>query len=85
MNTTDLIAQIKGTAQKAEQAGQKVSIDNMLPTVSVVRGDDDEYFFQEHEAQDLIDRCEKLISDLGEDAEQSLSVEEVILHQAQGW
>jgi hypothetical protein len=50
-----------------------------------VRGEDDEFFYQEHAATELIDQAKQVISDLGEEAEVALEVEDVLLYQAQSW
>lgn len=80
-----LIQQIIEIAAAARNEGQSVRIDNMLPSVDVVRGEDDEYFFQEHSATEVIAQAKQIISDLGEEAEIALDVEDVLLYQAQSW
>jgi len=87
MTTTNntLIQQIIEISTAARNGGQSVRIDKMLPSVDVVRGDDDEFFYQEHAATELIDQAKQVISDLGEEAEVALEVEDVLLYQAQSW
>lgn len=43
------------------------------------------FAFQEHEAEELLNQSKELILDLGEEAETQLSVEDVLLSQAQNW
>jgi hypothetical protein len=85
MKTEDLIKQILSTAKMARASGQSVKIDAMLPTVSVISEEGDEYYFQEHEATRLIEDAEATIKGLGELAEESVSVEDYLLYSAQGW
>lgn len=86
MNKQQLIAQIASTAQVARDAGQSVTINPTLPTVSVYRGEGDEFFFQEHEADDLLTQARETLDNLiDEEDVAQIGEEEVILHQAQGW
>ena len=64
---------IEKTAKAARRAGDKVEINYGLPYVSVKVGHD-EYFFQEHEASDLLDEVPDNVND-----------EDYILWVAQGW
>lgn len=81
----ELVQQILRIANSARESGQDVQIESMLPTVSIMRGDGDEFFFQEHQADDILEKAQKIIVDLGEEAEMELSVEDVLLYQAQNW
>lgn len=83
MDNQRLVSQILSTAASARRSGQEVEIDNMLPTVSVTRGEDDNFFFQEHEATSLLERASSLIHSLGDPAD--LGEDDVILYMAQGW
>lgn len=46
MKDKTLIEQIRNTAKAAQESGQSVSIDAVLPTVCVTRGVDDVFFFR---------------------------------------
>ena len=48
-------AQIQAIAKAERLAGGSVIINNVLPTVSVITSAGEEYFFQEHEAELLLD------------------------------
>lgn len=50
----ELIAQYTERAEAERQAGGSIEIDAMLPSISVKLSDGSEYFFQEHEADDIL-------------------------------
>jgi len=75
----ELKQQIIKTADAAKAAGQWVEINDMLPTLTIYRGPDDEYFYQEWEALEVVNEYEELADRL------VLDVEDVILWAAQGW
>lgn len=86
MNNQELIKQISNTAEAARNSGQSITVDNMLPTVEVYRGEDDVFFFQESEASGLLEQACQLLERLTEDdVEVEIGEEDVILFQAQGW
>lgn len=80
MDTLAYQKSILTSAEAARKAGQSVDIVWMLPTVHVHRGPDDEFFFQEYEAQKLIDDAVKATAEM-EDA----TAADFILAMAQGW
>lgn len=80
-----IIENILTTAQAARDAGQTIRIERTLPAIEINRGEDDVFAFQEHEAEALLEQAKELILDLEELAETQLSVEDVLLSQAQGW
>ena len=51
-----LINQYESLAQSEREAGGRVEINPMLPTISVYCSDSSEYYFQEEEAQKLLDQ-----------------------------
>lgn len=61
-------------AQAERDAGGRIDIDHGLPTVAVTMSDGSEYFFQEHEASELLDEVPENIAE-----------EDYILALAQGW
>ena len=69
-----LVKDFEKRAENERRAGGMVDIDYRLPTVAVELSDGSEYFFQEYEAQDLID-----------EVPENISPEDYILAQAQGW
>ena len=64
------------SANAARAAGQTISINWDIPTVAVDRGDCI-YFFQEHEASQLLDEADNNRDDS--------SVEDYLLWSAQSW
>lgn len=84
MKDETLIEQIRNTAKAAQESGQSVSIDAVLPTVCVTRGVDDAFFFQEHEATELLKYVDNALANIGE-AAIDISEEDYLLYLAQGW
>lgn len=70
--------EIRETAAAALKAGQKITIDFLLPTIFVDTGEG-EYFFQEWEAENLLEEIKK--NPLAEVCTPS----EIILYMAQHW
>ena len=67
-------------ASNAElKAGTKIEMNRILPTVSIRYHDGEEYFFQEHEASDLLDRAKALADRL------DLDLGSVLRWMAQSW
>lgn len=56
------------------KAGGGISIDYDLPSVNIVMSDGSEYFFQEHQAEDLLKRVPE-----------NVDAEDFLLAQAQNW
>lgn len=81
----ELVDRVLRTAVKARQQGHSVVIDRLLPTVAIVHGPDQEYFFQEHEAKALIDDWEMAVESLVNETHQALDLEDYILYLSQGW
>ena len=81
----ELVQNINSTAMKARESGQSVTVDYGLPCLSVVRGEDDEYFFQEADADRIIQDYRSVISSIEEESGLALSMEDYILYVAQGW
>ena len=84
MENEAFVKLIKESLKKCEESGQFVVVDHLLPTVQVNRSGDpedleNEYFFQGEEACQLIDDAE------GSLLHEHLTVEEIIMWQAQGW
>ena len=50
----DLLAQYEDRAEKERAGGGSIEIDDMLSTIAITMSDGGEYFFQEHEAADLL-------------------------------
>lgn len=65
---------VEPTARAAREAGQYVEINHGLSYVVVHRGEDDEYFFQGEEADNLLEEVPEWANE-----------EEWILWSAQGW
>ena len=61
-------------AAAERRGGGQIEINHRLPTVAVVTSSGEQFFFQEHEAQKLLD-----------DVPENISAEDFILAQAQGW
>jgi len=55
-------------------AGGSIEIDTGLPTVAITMSNGDEYFFQEHEASELLDSVPD-----------NINAEDFLLAIAQGW
>lgn len=87
-NTDDLTntllrvrANVLQTAVAARAEGQTAQYQRSpLETLYVYRGPDDEFFFRDHEATELILAAQQCAKLLGID-----DVLDVILHDAQGW
>lgn len=58
-----MIKDITSTAKAQREAGAFVNIDHRLPTVLVHLDDDEEFFFQEHEASELLDHTPEQVSE----------------------
>jgi len=69
-----LVKQYKDRAKAERKAGGYCKINNRLPSVAVKLSDGSEYFFQEWEAEDLLDEVPPNIDE-----------EDYILAQAQNW
>lgn len=75
LNTEWLVDQIEGTAEVCREEGWDVEIDHGLPTVAIKNQDGEtEWFFQGHEAQELLDNVPEDVSE-----------EDYILWSSQGW
>lgn len=74
MTHEELVTQITRIADAAREEGQYVEINDVLPTVLIYRGEDDEFFFQEHEAVDLLQTVPDYVN-----------VEDYLLYIAQEW
>ena len=74
MDRTQFVNQVQNIAHCARLAGMRVEINNLLPYVFVFIAADQEYFFQEEEASDLLDEVPDY-----------LNAEDYILWSAQGW
>lgn len=70
---------VKRTIDAAKAAGQYVQINQQLPAVYVYRGPDDEYHFQEHEADPILAEARRLADEFG------LWMGDAILYMAQEW
>ncbi len=79
MTNQEMGAQIEQSATAELAAGASIEINNSLPYVAITMSNGDEYFFQEHEASELLDEHESSASKFDTTIEQS------ILHSAQGW
>lgn len=69
-----LVKQYEERAENERRGGGMIDIDYRIPTVAVELSDGSEYFFQEHEAQNLID-----------EVPENISTEDFILASAQSW
>lgn len=69
-----MVAQYETRAKHERQGGGNIDIDYSLPSISVTMSSGEDYFFQEHEAQELLDGVPE-----------NISAEDFILAQAQGW
>ena len=69
-----LVKQYEKRAENERRGGGMIDINYRLPTVAVELSDGSEYFFQEYEAQDLID-----------EVPENISPEDFILASAQSW
>ena len=74
MTKKQIAADIKRRAQAARKAGGSIKIDRRLPWIAVVNPDGSEYFFQEHEADELLKGIPDYVNE-----------EDFILAMAQGW
>ena len=74
MTNEELKAQYEARANAERSGGGVCVIDNVLPTVFICTGSGDEYFFQEHEASDLIDSVPEWIN-----------AEDFLLATSQNW
>lgn len=75
-----IVVDIERVAAACRSTGQFVEYDSRLPTVLVHRGKDDEFFFQEHEAQVWVDEFEAC-----EGLSDYVEFEDWLLWGAQGW
>lgn len=71
---TRMVRQYERLAKSERRGGGKIDIDYRLPTVYIKTSARDEYFFQEHEAQDLLDTVP-----------QNIAAEDFLLAQSQNW
>jgi hypothetical protein len=74
MTNKQFAADIKRRAQAERKAGGSIKIDRRLPWVAIVLSDGSEYFFQEHEASELLDGIPDFVNE-----------EDFLLAMAQGW
>ncbi len=79
MTNQEMGAQIEQSAKAEMAAGASIEINYGLPYVALTMSDGSEYFFQGQEASELIDEHEASSSKFDTTIEQS------ILHSAQGW
>ncbi len=79
MTNSEMQQQIEQSAQAEREAGATIEINNSLPYVALTMSDGSGYFFQGQEASELIDEHELSASKF------NTSVEDSILHSAQGW
>lgn len=79
MTRQELRGQIEGRALEARRSGQYIDIDWGLPSVTIHRGADDEFHYQEHEASELFDRYRDTVEMTG------ASMKDVLLASAQEW
>jgi len=70
----DLVSQYESRARSEMEAGGTIDIDHMLPTIAIVMSDGSKYFFQEHEAEEILSQIPDNIAD-----------EDFLLAQAQNW
>jgi hypothetical protein len=70
----DLVAQYEERADAEREAGGSIDIDDMLPAITVKMSSGEDYFFQEWQADDLLDRVPN-----------NISPEDYILAMAQNW
>ena len=73
MDRETFVDQVEMTAECAREAGWVVSIDYGLPSVGIT-SDNEKWFFQEHEAQALLD-----------EVPDDLRAEDYILWTVQSW
>lgn len=69
-----LVNQYESLANSEREGGGKIKINYGLPTIRIQMSDGTDYFFQEHEATDLLDQVPD-----------NISPEDFILAQAQNW
>ena len=55
LKNLQLAQRVEDCVKAAQLRGQRCEIDNVLPTVLIVHGADDEFFFQEQNARELLD------------------------------
>lgn len=70
----NIVADFEQRAQSEREGGATIDIDFGLPTIAIKMSDGSEYFFQEHEASDLLD-----------DVPENISAEDYILAVAHNW
>ena len=71
---TRMVKSYEKRANAERKGGGSIEIDTKLPSVAVTMSDSSEYFFQEHEASDLLN-----------DVPDNISPEDYILAIAQNW
>lgn len=69
-----LVKQIEEVAKEARYEGQSIDIDPVLPSVTIRRGEDDWYHFQEWQANDLLATVPP-----------NVDAEDYLLYTAQSW
>jgi len=79
MTNQEMKREIEQSANAERAAGATIEINNGLPYVAITMSDGSEYFFQESEASELLGEHELSASKF------DTSVEDSILHSAQGW
>lgn len=79
MTNEQMKQQIERCAQAERDAGATIEINTGLPYVAITMSNGDEYFFQEHEADELLDEHNASADKF------DTTVEDSILHSAQGW
>jgi hypothetical protein len=79
MTDEEMKQQIETSANAERAAGSTIEINHNLPYVAIDMGGESQYFLQGQEASELIDEHELRASKF------NVSVEDSILHSAQGW
>jgi hypothetical protein len=79
MTNEEMRDQIEKSAQFERDAGGTIEINDRMPYVAIQMSNGDEYFFQGQEADELLDEHNASADRF------NTSVEDSILHSAQGW
>jgi hypothetical protein len=79
MTNAEMKLEIETSAFGEYHGGGDVTINNMLPTVSVVNSNGDEYFFQGHEAEELLAEAEAAADKF------DVTPEDYLMMASQGW
>lgn len=79
MTNEELVNQITAVAEDARKENMFVNVNPNIPSVAIYLNEDQEYFFQYEEAEELLDEA------MAAESTYLVNIEDYILWSAQGW